>query len=133
MQPGLMPQGQHGAAMLCRQAPLTCPKLAFSLAQMMSHIIASSHPPPRAKPFTAATMGILTCREQPAAGSTMAVSQSCQVQQMLHTSPTCCRARQPSSTLSLKACTDHMSVSKMPANRHLCPAQHAEHGGLTLL
>ena len=71
-------------AMSCQRALLACPKLALSLAQMMSHIIASSHPPPRAKPFTAATMGILTCRDQPAAGGTMIVSQ---VQQQLDTGP----------------------------------------------
>ena len=38
------------------------PKRAESAAMMMSHIIASSQPPPRAKPATAAMTGFLTCR-----------------------------------------------------------------------
>mmetsp|Transcript_104759 Transcript_104759/g.312958 ORF Transcript_104759/g.312958 Transcript_104759/m.312958 type:complete len:240 (-) Transcript_104759:16-735(-) len=33
------------------------PKTAFSLAMMMSHIMATSQPPPKAKPFTAAMTG----------------------------------------------------------------------------
>ena len=35
------------------------PNSAFSPAKMMSHIMASSQPPPSAKPFTAAMMGVL--------------------------------------------------------------------------
>ncbi len=35
--------------------------LAVSAARMKSHIIASSQPPPRAKPATAAMTGFLTC------------------------------------------------------------------------
>lgn len=36
-----------------------CPNLAFSAARMMSQSMAISHPPPNAKPFTAAMIGIL--------------------------------------------------------------------------
>mmetsp|Transcript_23977 Transcript_23977/g.33581 ORF Transcript_23977/g.33581 Transcript_23977/m.33581 type:complete len:209 (-) Transcript_23977:106-732(-) len=36
-----------------------CPNFAFSEAMIISHIIASSHPPPRAYPLTAAIVGIL--------------------------------------------------------------------------
>mmetsp|Transcript_91868 Transcript_91868/g.262764 ORF Transcript_91868/g.262764 Transcript_91868/m.262764 type:complete len:205 (-) Transcript_91868:191-805(-) len=35
------------------------PNLAFSPATIISHIMASSHPPPRAYPFTAAMTGLL--------------------------------------------------------------------------
>ena len=35
-----------------------CPNLALSPAMMKSHIMASSQPPPRAKPETAATTGM---------------------------------------------------------------------------
>jgi hypothetical protein len=35
------------------------PNLAFSPAIRISHIIASSQPPPRAYPFTAPTIGFL--------------------------------------------------------------------------
>ena len=36
------------------------PNLAVSAAMAISHIMASSHPPPRAKPATAATTGLRT-------------------------------------------------------------------------
>lgn len=41
---------------------LACPKVAVSDAMVMSHIIASSQPPPRAAPFTAAMSGFLSSR-----------------------------------------------------------------------
>jgi hypothetical protein len=37
------------------------PNLAFSAARMISHIIASSQPPPKAKPATAAIAGLRKC------------------------------------------------------------------------
>ena len=43
-----------------RREHVTWPKTAFSLAMMMSAIMATSHPPPRAYPFTAAMMGFRT-------------------------------------------------------------------------
>jgi len=35
------------------------PNLALSPAKMISHIIANSHPPPKANPLTAAIIGFL--------------------------------------------------------------------------
>ena len=46
--PGVMPRPVSG-----------WPNLAFSLARRMSQVMASSHPPPRAKPLTAAMVGLL--------------------------------------------------------------------------
>ena len=45
--PGVMPRPTSG-----------WPNLAFSEARMMSQLMASSQPPPRAKPLTAAMVGI---------------------------------------------------------------------------
>ena len=45
--PGVMPSPTSG-----------WPNLAFSLARRMSQAMASSHPPPRAKPLTAAMTGL---------------------------------------------------------------------------
>jgi hypothetical protein len=39
-----------------------CPNFAVSAAMMKSHIMASSHPPPSAKPATAAMTGLRTWR-----------------------------------------------------------------------
>jgi hypothetical protein len=39
----------------------TCPKVAVSAARMKSHAMANSQPPPRAKPLTAAMIGLRTC------------------------------------------------------------------------
>ena len=36
-----------------------CPNFAFSPAIIISHIIANSQPPPKAHPFTEATIGFL--------------------------------------------------------------------------
>ena len=47
-QPGMVPMVTSG-----------CPNTAFSPAMMMSHIMASSQPPPSAKPFTAAMTGFV--------------------------------------------------------------------------
>ena len=44
--PGVIPNPTSG-----------CPNTAFSLATRISHAIASSHPPPNAKPLTAAITG----------------------------------------------------------------------------
>ena len=43
------------------------PKRAVSAARMMSHIIASSHPPPSAYPDTAAITGVRTAANRPQA------------------------------------------------------------------
>ena len=48
-EPGRMPRVISG-----------CPNFAVSAAMMMSHIIATSQPPPKAKPATAATVGLRT-------------------------------------------------------------------------
>jgi hypothetical protein len=40
---------------------LTCPNLALSAARIKSQAMASSQPPPNAKPFTAAMIGVRTC------------------------------------------------------------------------
>ena len=57
---------QHSAPQHSTAAPRqhlsapTCPNCAVSDAKMMSHISASSHPPPSAYPFTAAMRGLRT-------------------------------------------------------------------------
>lgn len=46
----------------------TCPKVAVSAARIKSQAIANSHPPPSAKPLTAAMIGVRTCRGSSRAG-----------------------------------------------------------------
>ncbi len=43
------------------------PNVAFSAAMITSHIMASSHPPPRAYPLTAAMVGVRTAPSLPQA------------------------------------------------------------------